>query len=86
MKKQLIIRIIQVIILILVFVAFHFSVNMFLKFDQVIKDHVGDRLIINKDTLIIMDYSILNETYTLSDKNKISFELLDHIENKGKKK
>lgn len=35
---------------------------------------VGKKVLIDKDTLIIMDYSILNQNYTLSNGVKISFE------------
>lgn len=37
-------------------------------------NQVGKKVIINKDTLLIMDYSLLNQNYTLSNGVKISFE------------
>lgn len=36
---------------------------------------VGERIILKNDTLLIMDYSILNSNYTLEDGREISFEL-----------
>lgn len=34
--------------------------------------NVGERTVIEKDTLSIVDYSTFNETYTLSDGNKVN--------------
>jgi len=62
------------------------SINTFSKFDSKIKSHIGNKVIIDKDTLMITDYSIIDENYTLSDGNKISFELLKDVEIHEKKK
>lgn len=40
------------------------------------KKHIGKKHVIDKDTLIIVDYSILNESFTLSDGRKVSYVLI----------
>lgn len=44
-----------------------------------IEVNIGKRVVIEKDTLLIVDYSIYNDTYTLSDGKIISFELIKTI-------
>lgn len=36
------------------------------------ESHIGDTLIIKQDTLIVLDYSMFLETYTLSNSIKVS--------------
>jgi len=40
------------------------------------KSHVGEEIIIQNDTLIILSYSLLNEEYSLSNGATISAELI----------
>ena len=44
-----------------------------------VKEKVGKRIVIQKDTLMIIDYSILNNNYTLEDGRKVSFDLLNKL-------
>ena len=39
------------------------------------KSMIGKSVVIKSDTLMIMDYSMINNNYTLSDGRKISFDL-----------
>lgn len=41
-----------------------------------IEMYLGNRILINKDTLIIMDYSWFNSSYKLSNNSEISFQLV----------
>lgn len=47
--------------------------------DNNIKSNIGKTIIINKDTLIITDYSMLNSNYTLSNGTKVSFEYINNL-------
>jgi hypothetical protein len=38
------------------------------------KEMVGKKVILEKDTLLILDYSLINSNYKLSDGREISFE------------
>ena len=40
------------------------------------KKHIGKKHVIDKDTLTIVDYSIFNENFTLSDGRKVSYILI----------
>jgi hypothetical protein len=40
------------------------------------KNYIGKKIIVNNDTLIIFDYSMWNENFTLENGNKISEELI----------
>lgn len=40
-----------------------------------ISEHVGDTVVFNGDSTIIIDYSLLNETYTLQDGTEVSIKL-----------
>ena len=44
-----------------------------------IKSKVGTKLILEKDTVMIIDYSLLKNSYTLSNGKEISFELVDKL-------
>ncbi len=41
---------------------------------------LGSKVIIDKDTLTIIDYSIFSQNYTLSNGSKISFKLIEKLE------
>ena len=51
-----------------------------------IETKVGQKLILQKDTLMIIDYSVFNSNYTLEDGRKISFDLADKLEWVGENK
>lgn len=40
------------------------------------EEHVGSNIYLNGDTLIIVDYSVFNETFTLSNGSKVSFSFV----------
>lgn len=50
--------------------------NIISKHDNEMKSHVGDTVIIQKDTLIIVNYSIWSEDYTLNNGVKIDKEYI----------
>ena len=41
-----------------------------------VKENVGNEFVIADDTLMIMDYSLIEQNYTLQDGTKVSFELV----------
>jgi hypothetical protein len=41
------------------------------------KENIGNRIVINKDTLMIVDYSLINKTYTLETGVKVNFNLVN---------
>jgi len=46
---------------------------------KVYKDKVGEKIVLNKDTLTIIDYSMLNSNFTLENGTEISKELVDKL-------
>jgi hypothetical protein len=46
------------------------------KYDNQMKENIGSKIIIEKDTLLIIDYSIINNSYTLSNGKIINNNLL----------
>lgn len=40
------------------------------------EEHIGETCTINKDTLIIVDYSLLKESFTLSDGREVNRKLI----------
>lgn len=46
------------------------------------KKHIGEKFIIDKDTLTIVDYSMWEENFTLSDGRKVSYVLIGDKETK----
>ena len=43
------------------------------------KENVGQKVILKNDTLMIIDYSLLNDNYTLEDGRTISSSFLDKV-------
>lgn len=43
------------------------------------KCKIGTQIVLYSDTLMIVDYSLLNENYTLSNNTKVSFELIEAL-------
>ena len=44
-----------------------------------IKVKIGSKLILEKDTVMIIDYSLLKNSYTLSNGKEISFDLVEKL-------
>jgi len=44
--------------------------------DQDMKNAIGDTIILQQDTLIIIDYSLFNENFTLSNGKEVSSEFV----------
>ena len=44
------------------------------------KENVGKKVIIKNDTLMIIDYSLINDNYTLEDGRIISSDLVGKLE------
>ena len=42
------------------------------------KSHLGDTIVIKKDTLIVIDYSTLQNSYTLSNGSSIAIDLINN--------
>lgn len=63
------------ILIIIIGLSIGYSFHIMDKENRKILDPVGNRIVINKDTLIILDYSAFQQNYTLSNGSKISFEL-----------
>ena len=40
---------------------------------------IGSKLILEKDTVMIIDYSLLKNSYTLSNGKEISFDLVEKL-------
>ena len=51
-------------------------ISSYLNKEDIAKKSIGKKVVINKDTLVITDYSMLMETYKLSNGTEISFEYL----------
>ena len=41
--------------------------------------YIGSKIVIERDTLLIIDYSVLQNNYTLSNGTTISFELAEKL-------
>jgi len=49
-------------------------VNSYNSYEDSVKIMVGDKVLLEKDTLSIIDYSLVNKTYELSNGSNISFD------------
>ena len=47
-----------------------------------IESNLGKKLFIDGDSLTIIDYSLLNETYNLSNGKSVSFKLVEKLKTK----
>jgi cell division protein FtsL len=45
-----------------------------------IESKIGKKFIYNKDTVMVVDYSTFNSTYTLSDGSKVSFKIIEQLD------
>lgn len=70
-------------LIILLIVLFYFIMtslaNKVGDYERQIKAKVGCKIVIEKDTLLILDYSLLQGNYTLSDGRQVSFELAEKL-------
>ena len=41
------------------------------------KSHLGDTVVLNKDTCIITDYSMFDDSYTLSNGSTVNIDLIE---------
>jgi len=76
MKKIILITLVT--ILLMVICVTHFT-NLLKSEVGKIESKVGTKLILEKDTVMIIDYSFLKNNYTLSNGREISFELVDKL-------
>ncbi len=53
---------------------------IFTNYQQEIKKRLGQKIVINKDTCTIVDYSLLHKNYALSNGKIISFRLVDSLQ------
>ena len=54
--------------------------NKFDEYTEVLKELVGEEVILKGDTLLVIDYSSFNDNVTLEDGRKISGELAKKLE------
>jgi hypothetical protein len=88
MKKE----ILKVIVIIMLWIGFITIISLafnecnkeFFKEVNKLESRIGTKVIINKDTLLIIDCSILNNSYTLEDGREISYKLIEKLENEKK--
>jgi hypothetical protein len=64
-------------ICLLVTINYIYIVNRVINIDDEFKKSIGKEIVLGKDTLIVIDYSALTNTYTLSNGYKINKALLD---------
>lgn len=72
------------VLLLISIIAYHYQhgesvFDTYRKTEANMKAEIGTRILYTKDTLFIVDYSMLNDTYTLSNGIKINKELLKSI-------
>jgi hypothetical protein len=80
MKKMILVTIGLVILMSICFTFLTKSCESeFNKEKAKIEVNIGKRVVIEKDTLLITDYSILESNYTLSNGKKVSFELIKKL-------
>jgi hypothetical protein len=73
---MIIMIVVTVLTIILVGIGVQMSEKQFEKFDA----EVGNQVILRKDTLFVMDYSIFNDSYTLENGLKIDREFYETLE------
>ena len=78
-KKIIILGIIVLTIVITFVMLSHSLTNAITDLVAEVEVNVGESLILNNDTLIIVDYSLLNNTYKLDNGVDINFELAEKL-------
>lgn len=56
--------------------VFNFANDKYNEKSQTLKEFVGDTVILNKDTLFVVDYSTFNNTLTLSNGVEVGSEFM----------
>lgn len=64
---------------ILMTISFVLMINSLNIEEEKIKERVGLKVILEKDTLTIVDYSLLKTNYTLSNGTEVSCNLIDKL-------
>lgn len=64
---------------VLMFMTSNSLENIYKREKSKIEANIGEKVVIEKDTLLIVDYSFLESNYTLSDGRKVSFELIKKL-------
>ena len=64
---------------VLMFMTSNSLENIYKREKSKIEANIGEKVVIEKDTLVIVDYSFLESNYTLSDGRKVSFELIKKL-------
>lgn len=59
-----------------IWMLFQFANSMSKEHEATYDNMVGKKVLIDKDSLTIVDYSILHETYTLSNGKTVSIKLI----------
>lgn len=80
MKKMSVI--LMILVILLVFSLKYLAKNVGKNFQEEknkVENKLGQRLVLERDTLTIIDYSLINQNYTLSNGKQISFELVDSL-------
>lgn len=60
----------------LVWILISFSNEMAKEHEETYDNMVGKKVLIDKDSLTVVDYSIIHETYTLSNGKTVSIKLI----------
>lgn len=68
--------IINTIFFILIVIALYCINTNLTKTENKYKSKIGQKLILEKDTLIIIDYSLLRSTFTLSNNKEVNKKLI----------
>lgn len=63
-----------------IFLASVISLNIVIKKNiEKIESNIGKNIILQGDTLMVVDYSIINNSYTLEDGRSIDIKLVDKL-------
>lgn len=77
MNKKLLLGVVLMLIAALVFInIISKTINELESYELSIKEKVGTKCYFDGDSILIIDYSLLNETYTLSNGIKVNINLV----------
>ena len=80
MKTMLVsVGVLMFLLLVGYFVVVNYAVNEYNSIDSNLKELVGEQIIIKDDTLMVIDYSILNNTVTLDDGREVNVGLVKKL-------
>jgi len=63
----------------LCYLVVHSVTEKYRDINNSMESHLGDTIVINKDTCIVTDYSFVNSSYTLSNGSTINMELIENF-------